>query len=178
MKTKHIKDKDFHLFITDAEIKDRIDKLGARINVDYAGKRPLFICVLNGAFMFASDLIKKLDFFPEISFVKVSSYSGMQTTGSVKKLIGLNESIAGRDLILIEDIIDSGLTMKYLLHELKDKKPASIKLATLLFKPDSFQAEYPIDYIGFEIPNEFVVGYGMDYDGYGRNLPDIYHLKS
>ncbi len=178
MKTKHIKDKDFDLFITDDQIKESIDKLVKQINTDYAGKRPLFICVLNGAFMFASDLIKKLDFFPEISFVKVSSYSGLQTTGSVKKLIGLNEDIKGRDIILIEDIIDSGLTMKYLLSELKDREPSSIRLATLLFKPGSFQAKYAIDYIGFEIPNEFVVGYGMDYDGYGRNLPDIYHLKS
>ena len=178
MKTKHIQDKDFDLFITGDQIKKSIDKLVKQINADYAEKRPLFICVLNGAFMFASDLIKKLDFFPEISFVKVSSYAGLQTTGSVQKLIGLNEDIKGRDIILIEDIIDSGLTMKYLLSELTDREPASIRLVTLLFKPDSFQAKYTIDYIGFEIPNEFVVGYGMDYDGYGRNLPDIYHLKS
>ncbi|MEQ9299952.1 MAG: hypoxanthine phosphoribosyltransferase [Cyclobacteriaceae bacterium] len=178
MQTKHIKDKEFDLFISASQIQERIMTVASKINEDYAATQPLFICVLNGAFMFASDLIKKMDFFPEISFVKVSSYSGLHTTGAVKNLIGLNEDINGRDIILIEDIIDSGLTMKYLLDELKERDAKSIRMATLLFKPDAFKGNYPVDYIGFEIPNEFVVGYGMDYDGFGRNLPDIYHLKS
>lgn len=178
MQTKQIKDKEFDLFISASQIQERILTVASKINEDYADTQPLFICVLNGAFMFASDLIKKMDFFPEISFVKVSSYSGLHTTGAVKNLIGLNEDIKGRDIILIEDIIDSGLTMKYLFEELNDRHAKSIRLATLLFKPDAFKGNYPVDYIGFEIPNEFVVGYGMDYDGFGRNLPDIYHLKS
>lgn len=178
MQTKQIKDKEFDLFISASQIQERILTVASKINEDYADTQPLFICVLNGAFMFASDLIKKMDFFPEISFVKVSSYSGLHTTGAVKNLIGLNEDINGRDIILIEDIIDSGLTMKYLLEELNDRHAKSIRMATLLFKPDAFKGNYPVDYIGFKIPNEFVVGYGMDYDGFGRNLPDIYHLKS
>ncbi|MEQ8711681.1 MAG: hypoxanthine phosphoribosyltransferase [Cyclobacteriaceae bacterium] len=178
MQGKHIKDKDFDLYISGSQIQERILTIAAKINEDYKDTQPLFICVLNGAFMFASDLIKQLDFFPEISFVKVSSYSGLHTTGVVKSLIGLNEDIRDREILLIEDIIDSGLTMKYLLAELNELNPKSIKLATLLFKPEAFKGSYGIDYIGFEIPNEFVVGYGMDYDGFGRNLPDIYHLKS
>lgn len=178
MQNKHIKDKEFDLFISAAEIQERLEAIASKINDDYRDTQPLFICVLNGAFMFASDLIKKMNFFPEISFVKVSSYEGLHTTGTVKNLIGLNEDIGDREIILIEDIIDSGLTMKYLLAELEAKKPKSIRMATLLFKPEAFKGNYPVDYIGFEIPNEFVVGYGMDYDGFGRNLPDIYHLKS
>lgn len=178
MPTMLIKDKEFELFISAAQITHQLDALAATINTDFKDTQPLFICVLNGAFMFASDLIKKVDFFPEISFVKISSYQGLQTSGTIKNLIGLNEDISGRDIILIEDIIDSGLTMQYLLTELNSRHPKSVSIATLLFKPDAFKGEYEVDYIGFEIPNDFVVGYGMDYDGFGRNLPDIYHLKT
>jgi hypoxanthine phosphoribosyltransferase len=147
------------------------------INADYKELQPLFICVLNGAFMFASDLIKHLRFFPEITFVKFASYDGMASSGNIRQLIGLNEELEGRDIVIVEDIIDSGLTMNHIIKEIKSRNPKSLKIATLLFKPDSFKADFTIDYICFHIPNKFVVGYGMDYDGYGRNLPDIYEYK-
>lgn len=174
---KIIHDKAFDTFLTSTEIENKIKDVAIVINADYIGLQPLFICVLNGAFMFASDLIKHLNFFPEITFVKFASYDGMSSTGKIRQLIGLNENLEGRDVVIIEDIIDSGLTMDHIIKEIKGKKPKSLKLATLLFKPDSFKADFTIDYICFHIPNKFVVGYGMDYDGYGRNLPDIYEYK-
>ena len=176
--TQTIHDKEFEIFIDEPTIQKRIEEIAGQINQDYAGRHPLFLCILNGAFMFASDLIKYLKFFPEISFIKVASYQGLGSTGQIKSLIGLHEEISGRDVVIIEDIIDSGLTIESILKQLKDKKAKSIRLASLLFKPDAFKGSYTVDYKGFEIPNAFVVGYGMDYDGIGRNLPDIYQLKA
>lgn len=169
-------DKEFEIFIPNSEIDKSIAAVADKINEDYKGKKPLFIVILNGAFMFAADLFKKLNIECEISFVKLSSYHGTTTSGKVKSLIGLNESIAGRHIIIVEDIIDTGITMENLLAQLEEKHPANIGIATLLFKPKAFQKDFKIDYIGLEIPNDFILGYGLDYDGFARNLPDIYKL--
>lgn len=132
------------------------------------------ICILNGSFMFSSDLMKLIDFPCEISFVKLSSYDGMGSTGKVKHLIGLNEEIEGRTVVLLEDIVDTGVTIENLMKQLESQKPKDVRVATLLFKPEACKKDVKLDYVGMEIPNEFIVGYGLDYDGYGRNLPDIY----
>lgn len=172
-----IHDKTFEIFIPSEQIADRVRSVAEAINHDYASHQPLFISVLNGAFMFTSDLIKYLRFFPEVSFIKFASYSGMASTGNIKQLIGLNEDLQGRDVVIVEDIIDTGLTMEQIITQVKAKKPKSVRVATLLFKPEPFKGDFKIDYVGFEIPNKFVVGYGMDYNGIGRNLPDIYQHK-
>ena len=169
-------DKEFEIFIPNSEIDNAIQNVANQINKDYKHKKPLFVVILNGAFMFAADLMKKLSIECEVSFVKLSSYQGMRTTEKVKKIIGLNESIAGRSIIIVEDIIDTGITMEHLLEELGALKPRDIKISTLLYKPDAFRKDYKIDYIGLEIPNDFILGYGLDYDGFARNLPDIYKL--
>ncbi|OIP01476.1 MAG: hypoxanthine phosphoribosyltransferase [Bacteroidetes bacterium CG2_30_33_31] len=169
-------DKNFEIFIHNSEIESAIKNVADKINIDYSGKKPLFIVILNGAFMFAADLMKNLNIDCEVSFVKLSSYQGTKSTEKVKKIIGLNESIVGRNIIIVEDIIDSGITMENLLQEMNLLKPSDIKIATLLFKPAAFQKDFKIHYIGLDIPNDFIVGYGLDYDGYGRNLPDIYKL--
>ncbi|MBQ5404144.1 MAG: hypoxanthine phosphoribosyltransferase, partial [Bacteroidales bacterium] len=147
-----------------------------RINADYNGKEIFFIGVLNGVFMFASDLMKNIKVPCTIQFVKVASYQGMTSTGVVKELIGLNADISGKDVVIIEDIVDTGFTMKSILGQLKEKNPASIRIASLIFKPESFREDFKVDYIGFSIPNDFILGYGLDYDGYGRNLPEIYTI--
>lgn len=159
------------------EIQSRVKTIASEINAQYEGKQPLFLGVLNGAFLFMADLFKNINLLCEISFIKVSSYSGTASSGQVKNLIGLNENITGRHIIVVEDIVDTGDTMKYLLDELKSKNPASVKLATILFKPEALRQDVKPDYVGFEIPPAFVVGYGLDYDGLGRNLNDIYVLK-
>ena len=169
-------DKEFEIFIPNSEIDKAIQKVANQINVDYKNKKPLFVVILNGAFMFAADLLKKLDIECEVSFVKLSSYQGMKTTEKVKKIIGLNESVAGRSIIIVEDIIDTGITMEHLLEELGAMNPRDIRISTLLYKPDAFRKDYKIDYIGLDIPNDFILGYGLDYDGFARNLPDIYKL--
>ncbi len=176
MKTITVKDKQFTLSITAAQIDEAVNQVAGNVNRDFEGKDPLFLVILNGAFMFAADLFKKLEIACEVSFVKFSSYAGTQSTAKVTRLIGLNEEIKGRNVIIIEDIVDTGITMGYLLDHLKDKEPRSVSIATLLFKPDAFQKGYLIDYIGMEIPNNFIVGYGLDYDGYGRNLGEIYKI--
>ena len=169
-------DKEFEIFIPNNKINEAIQKVANQINIDYKKKKPLFVVILNGAFMFAADLFKKLEIECEVSFVKLSSYQGMKSTEKVKKIIGLNESIAGRSIIIVEDIIDTGITMEHLLEELGAMKPHDISISTLLFKPDAFRKDYKIDYIGLDIPNDFILGYGLDYDGFARNLPDIYKL--
>jgi hypoxanthine phosphoribosyltransferase len=171
-----VKDKEFELSITAAFIDEAVQKIAAEINRDYEGKDPLFISILNGSFIFAADLMRKITIPCQISFVKFSSYSGMASTKDVKELIGLNEDINGRHLIVVEDIVDTGLTIDRLLQDLKKFKPASVKLASFLFKKEAFKKNFKIDYLGITIPNEFVIGYGLDYDGYGRNLPDIYKM--
>jgi len=172
-----IKDKEFVPLIAAENIQARVKDIAAEINTQYDGKQPLFLGVLNGAFLFMADLFKNINLHCEISFIKVTSYSGTVSSGQVKNLIGLNENISGRDIIVVEDIVDTGDTMKYLFDELKKQNPSSIKLATILFKPEALRQEVKPDYVGFEIPPAFVVGYGLDYDGYGRNLNDIYVLK-
>jgi hypoxanthine phosphoribosyltransferase len=171
-----VKDKIFSKFITAAEIDKAVCQVAVSMEKDLTGKNPLFLIVLNGAFMFASDLIKKLNFPCELSFIKLSSYSGMNTSNKVRELIGLNEDLTGRTVVVIEDIIDTGITLGDLMETIKSKNAVEVKLAALLFKPKAFRKSYPIDYIGLEIPNDFIVGYGLDYDGYGRNYPDIYKI--
>ncbi|MCK5171178.1 MAG: hypoxanthine phosphoribosyltransferase, partial [Bacteroidales bacterium] len=139
---------------------------------------PLFISILNGSFMFTADLFKHIDFTCEVTFLKLTSYRGTSSTGSVRQLIGVNESIAERDVIILEDIVDTGITIEQILGQLKSFEPASVKVASLLFKPEAYQKDFGIDYIGMEIPNDFIVGYGLDYDRLGRNFPDIYTLIS
>ena len=177
MSTIRIHDKEFEQFLSTAQIQERITQLGVMINTDYFDKRPVFIGVLNGAFLFMADLIKHVSIECELSFIKLSSYSGTATTGQVKEMIGLSHDISGRDIIVIEDIVDTGDTAIYLTSELKKKNPASIRFATLLFKPKALKQNFKPDYTGFEIEPDFVVGYGLDYDGLGRNLNDIYRLQ-
>jgi hypoxanthine phosphoribosyltransferase len=171
-----VKDKEFESFIPAAEIDTLVKGLADRINEDFKGKNPLFLAILNGSFVFAADLMRKISIPCNISFVKFASYSGTKTTEIVKELIGVNEEIRDRHIILIEDIIDTGNTIESILTDLDKMKPAEVKIACFCHKPDAFRKSYKIDYIGINIPNEFIVGYGLDYDGYGRNLPDIYKI--
>jgi len=176
MATIKVKDKDFEISIDANTIDAAVKRMAIEINRDYEGKHPLFLAILNGSFVFAADLIRKITIPCEISFVKLSSYSGTASTTIIKELIGLNEDITGRHLVIIEDIVDTGLTLEKLLKDLEKFEPASIKLACFTFKKEAFKKSFRIDYLGITIPNEFIVGYGLDYDGYGRNLPDIYKI--
>ena len=173
-----IKDKKFALSIPETEIQQAVSKVGKAINRDMAHKNPLFICVLNGAFMFAGDLMKTVTIPSEITFIKLSSYDGLYTTGTVKEIIGLNESVVGRNVVVVEDIVDTGITMERILSSLRAKGANEIRVATFLQKPDALQRDITVDYIAMKIPNDFIVGYGLDYDGYGRNLKDIYTVVS
>jgi hypoxanthine phosphoribosyltransferase len=177
MATIKIHDREFVKTIPAEEIAARVKGVAERINRDYAGKRPLLIGVLNGCFMFVSDLMKNLEIECEVSFVKFSSYQGAETTGNVKQLLGLSESIEGRDVIIVEDIVDTGLTMHKMLETLAEKKPASLAVASLFLKPARLRVPVEVKYSAFEIPDRFIVGYGLDYDGLGRNLPDVYDVK-
>ncbi|MCF6171461.1 MAG: hypoxanthine phosphoribosyltransferase [Bacteroidales bacterium] len=176
MKKIKIHDKFFEPFIPFEKIDAAIGQMADKINSDMAGKTPLFLVILNGSFMFAADLFKKLDMNCEISFIKLASYSGTQSTENVKELIGLDESFKDRHVIIVEDIIDSGITLEMVLNSLKEMDAASVQIATLLFKPKAFRKDYTIEYIGLEIPNDFIVGYGLDYDKQGRNYKDIYKI--
>ena len=171
-----VKDKEFSKFIYLDTILDAVSKVADQINQDYADKNPLFLVVLNGAFMFASDLMKKINIECEISFVKLSSYSGTNSTETVKNLIGINEELKNRSVILVEDIVDTGITIEHMIEELKKFEPLDVKIATLLLKPEKYNKAHKIDYVAIEIPNDFIVGYGLDYDGFARNLPDIYKI--
>ena len=176
MQTVTCYDKSFDLYLPEAEILQDIKKVAERLNQDYADKNPLFVAVLNGSFMFASDLLKEVTVPCEISFVKVSSYENTSSTGQVKDLMGLKEDITNRHVVLLEDIVDTGNTMVALFEILKAKNPASIEIAALLHKPDCLQHKIEIKYIGRNIPNDFVIGYGLDYNGQGRNLKNIYKV--
>jgi hypoxanthine phosphoribosyltransferase len=169
MSTIQLHGKTFEIFLPEALIQEKIAALAAAINTDYAGKKPLFIAVLNGSFMFASDLFKSVSIEAEICFIKLASYKGTTSTGQVITAIGL-------DIIVLEDIIDTGKTLHTFLPQLHNQQPASLKIGVLLHKPDATVFEVPIDYCCFSIPNKFVLGYGLDYDGYGRNSKDIYKL--
>lgn len=171
-----VKDKSFELYINRTTIQNRIAEIAQQIDSDYTGKSPMFIGVLNGAFIFAADLIRALSIPSEISFIKLSSYNSTTTTGSVKNIIGLKNNISDRHIIIVEDIVDTGTTMQDMLEQLKAHTPASIAIATLLSKPDARKFDIKADYTGFEIPDKFVVGYGLDYDEHGRDLPDIYQV--
>lgn len=173
-----VKDKNFAPFISEEEIADKVQQLAKKINKDYKGTNPLFIAILNGSFIFASDLMKEITLECEVSFIKLSSYTEMASSGSVKELIGINENVFNRDVVIIEDIVDTGNTMKVVLDEFKERGVKSVEIASLLVKPEALENSIDIKYIGFEIPNKFVVGYGLDYDGFGRNKKAIYQIKS
>lgn len=177
MKTVKIKDKEFVSMISEEEIKRRVKELAAQISKDMAGKNPLLLAVLNGSFVFAADLMREITIESEISFVKLASYQGTTSTGTVKEVIGINENLSGRTVIIVEDIVESGLTMKRMIESLGTRNPASVHICTLLLKPDCLKVDLDIEYAAFSIPNDFIVGYGLDYDQQARNLKDIYVLK-
>jgi hypoxanthine phosphoribosyltransferase len=173
-----LKDKEFRKFLAyEKEILPAIEKVAAQLNQDYKDKNPLFVVVLNGSFLFAADLIKRFNGACEVSFIKVKSYEGTSSTGDIKELLSIEEEIKDRHVLLIEDIVDTGNTLEYLINSVKVKNPASLKIITLLFKPEAYKKQMKVDYVGMEIENKFVVGFGLDYDGLGRNLKDIYVLN-
>lgn len=178
MKSVTIKDKQFELFIPEQKIVEAIKHIAEKMTEDLKDENPLFICVLNGSFMFAGELMKHVSIPAQISFVRMASYQGTQSTGTVKEVYGLEESIENRTVVILEDIVDTGNTMVLMLQQLQKSAPKEIKIATLLFKPAALQNEIKLDYVALEIPNDFIVGFGLDYDGYGRNLADIYKIKS
>jgi hypoxanthine phosphoribosyltransferase len=176
MNTVKLHDKHFEIFIDKSEIETAVKAVAKKINEDCLYDVPLFLSVLNGSFMFTSDLLKNVQIPCELSFVKLASYSGVGTTGKVNELIGLNESIKGRNVIIVEDIVDTGITLEMLIDSIEKYEAKSIKVATLLFKPKAYQKNRIIDYVGMEVGNEFLVGYGLDYNARGRNLADIYKI--
>jgi hypoxanthine phosphoribosyltransferase len=176
MSTIKVHDKVFTIYLSDAAIQERVKTIAETINKDYQGKKPLFIAILNGSFMFAADLFKHLTIATEITFIKLASYKGMKSTGNVITSIGLDAELYGKDLIIIEDIVDTGKTLYNFLPKLKDHHPASLKIVALLHKPDATKFPLTLDYVGFSIPDKFVIGYGLDYDGMGRNLKEIYQV--
>ena len=176
MSVIRVHDKQFEPYLTTDQVQEVIKRLAAELSRDYDGKKPLFIPVLNGAFMFAADLFKHLSIEAEISFIKLASYKGTKSTGRVLTAIGLDTDIYQRHVVIVEDIVDTGKTLSEFLPQLKHQHPASIKICALLHKPEATVNPLNIDYLGFTIPNKFVVGYGLDYDGLGRNIPEIYKL--
>lgn len=172
-----LKDKTFVPYITFDRISESVNKLADRINADLAHEFPLFLVVLNGSFMFAADLLKEVSIPCEISFIKLASYHGTSSSGTVTELIGLTEEIKGRTVVVVEDIVDTGVTLEKLVAVLTKKEVKEVKIASFLLKPEAYKKSIPLNYIGMEIPNEFVVGYGLDYDGLGRNLKGVFVLK-
>jgi hypoxanthine phosphoribosyltransferase len=178
METVILHGKKFRKFISSEKIQERISFLAEKIKSEMNGSEPVFVPVLNGAFFFASDLIRMAGINCEISFVRISSYAGTQSTGTIKNIMGVSPEIGGKKIILVEDIVDTGETLVYLLNEFSKHNPSEIKVASLLLKPTALKHDVTIDYLGFEVPNDFVIGYGLDYDGLGRNLNDIYKLDN
>lgn len=176
MEIIQVLDKKFRPFITAAEIDVRIKEMAAQITKDYEGKNPIFIAILNGSFMFASDLFKSIKGPAEIVFIKLASYKGTKSTGNVITSIGLDEPLEGRHVVIIEDIVDTGNTLTKFLPQLHNQQPASLKIAALLQKPEALEHPLEVDYVGFSVPNKFLLGFGLDYDGQGRNLAEIYQL--
>jgi hypoxanthine phosphoribosyltransferase len=170
-------DKQFEIYLPEADIQQKVKEIADKINRDYQGLNPLFISILNGSFMFAADLFKHLTIDSEICFIKLASYKGMKSSGHIITAIGLDQDLYNRHVIIIEDIVDTGKTLDVFLPKLHHQQPASLKIAALLHKPEATEKPITIDYLGFSIPNKFVVGYGLDYDGLGRNLKEIYQLK-
>jgi len=171
-----VKDKQFKLFLSEEQILKEISRVASEINRDFEGKEPLFLSILNGSFMFASDLMKCITIPCKISFVKMASYEGTSSSGTIKEVIGLAESIKDRHVIIVEDIVDTGLTMKQTVEALGSRQPASLSICTLLCKPGKLQVDLDLKYVAKNIPDDFIVGYGLDYDGYGRNTRDIYSI--
>ena len=174
MDTIKIKDKNFTVSISEEKILKEVERLAAQISRDLEGKNPLFLGILNGSFMFAADLFRRITIPAEISFVKLASYEVTASTGVIKEVIGLSENISGRTIVVVEDIVDTGCTMQKLLENLGTRSPESIHVCTLLLKPEKLKVPLNVEYVALEIPNDFIVGYGLDYDGFGRNLKDIY----
>ena len=176
MNSVKINGRSFRVSITETEIKNRIKSLAAEISADMEGKNPLFLAVLNGSFIFAADLMREMTIPCEISFVKLASYQGTTSTGKIKEVIGINEDLTGRTVVIVEDIVESGQTMKRMIESLGTRNPASVQICTLFFKPDKLQEELTLDYVAFRIPDDFIVGYGLDYDQAGRGLKDVYTI--
>ena len=176
METIKINDRRFKISIPEAEIKNRIKTVAAQISKDMEGKNPLFLGVLNGAFIFAADLMREMTIPCEISFVKLASYQGTTSTGTIQEVIGINENLTGRTVIIVEDIVESGATMKRMIEQLGTRNPASVHICTLFFKHEKLKEELDLDYVVFRIPDDFIVGYGLDYDQGGRGLKDIYTI--
>lgn len=176
MSTIRVHDKEFGPYMGEELIDKKIQAIAEAIDRDYAGKRPLFIAILNGAFMFASDLFKKITIEAEISFIKLASYKGTKSSGQVITAIGLDTDLHGRHVVIVEDIVDTGKTLSEFLPQLEHQQPASLKIAALLHKPEATVYPITVDYLGFSVPNKFLLGYGLDYDGLGRNIPSIYQL--
>lgn len=176
MGTVKIKDKSFRISIPESEIKARVKALAQQISKDLEGKTPLLLGVLNGSFIFAADLMREMTIPCEISFVKLASYQGTTSTGKIKEVLGINENLSGRTVVIVEDIVESGQTMKQMVESLGTRNPASVHICTLFFKPDKLREELTLDYVAFRIPDDFIVGYGLDYDGLGRELKDIYTI--
>lgn len=176
METIQVKDKKFAISLPAERIAQEIRRVASEINRDYAGQEPLFLAVLNGSFIFAADLLREVTIPCEITFVKLASYQGVNTTGTIREIMGLNADITGRPVIIVEDIVDTGLTMAHMLETLRNHNPKSVDICTLLVKPEKLEVQLDIRYCALEIPNDFIVGYGLDYDGFGRNTKDIYTL--
>ena len=176
MDTVKIKDKSFRVSIPEAEIKERVKALAEQMSKDLEGKDPLFLGVLNGSFIFAADLMREMTIPCEISFVKLASYQGTTSTGKVQEVLGINENLSGRTVVIVEDIVESGQTMKQMIESLGTRNPESVRICTLFFKPEKLKEELNLDYVAFSIPDDFIVGYGLDYDGLGRELKDVYTI--
>lgn len=177
METIQVKDKKFTISIPEKEILEQVARVASEINRDYAGQEPIFLAVLNGSFIFAADLLREITLPCQISFVKLASYEGVNTTGKIRELMGLNVDVTGRPVIIIEDIVDTGLTMAHMLETLRAHNPSSINICTLLLKPEKLKVKLDVKYRCLEIPNDFIVGYGLDYDQYGRNTRSIYTIE-
>ena len=177
MNSIQVLDKEFVPYLVEKEIQEKITALAVQLNKDYAGKKPIFLSILNGSFLFTADLFKQITIEAEVCFIKLASYKGMTSSGNIITAIGLEANVSGRDIIILEDIIDTGKTLHHYLPQLLSSSPASVKIAVLLNKKEALQFPVEVDYTCFEIPNKFVVGYGLDYDGLGRNSKDIYQLK-
>ena len=173
-----IKDKTFESTMPEAEIKQRVRELAQQMSRDLEGKNPLFLAVLNGAFIFAADLMREMTSPCEISFVKLASYQGITSTGTIQEVIGINEDLTDRTVVILEDIVESGLTIKRMMEQIVTRNPASVQVCTLFFKPEKLKEDLKIDYVAFSIPNDFILGYGLDYDQQGRGLRDLYTLVS
>ena len=176
MEKIQVLDKTFRLYMPETEIQATVKRLADELSRDYKGKDPILCPVLTGSYLFVADLTRQMDFDAQVSFVRYTSYEGLESTGEVTKVMGFPDRCTGRDVIIVEDIVDSGISMEFMINELKKREPASIAICTFFFKPGNFQKDFKIDYVGKSIPNDFIVGYGLDYDQQGRNLRDIYTI--